>query len=90
MSREVELFSSLYWAMILVGSSAALWFGLAASQSINEYVGIALGIHAIVTISFVSPYFAGINRHEIYHTIVLDGMLIVQIFALPLSARGFI
>ena len=88
--QTIGVASSLYCAMILVGSSAALWFGLAASQSINEYVGIALGIHAIVTISFVSPYFAGINRHEIYHTIVLDGMLIVQIFALPLSARGFI
>ncbi|MDG2311732.1 MAG: hypothetical protein P8L64_05010 [Flavobacteriales bacterium] len=88
--QTIGVASSLYWAMILVGSSAALWFGLAASQSINEYVGIALGIHAIVTISFVSPYFAGINRHEIYHTIVLDGLLIVQIFALPISARCFI
>ena len=82
--------SSLYWAMILVGSSAILWFGLAASQSINGYVGIALGIHAVVTIPFVSPPFAGINRHEIYHTFVLDGILVAQIWALPISALCFI
>ena len=88
--QTIGVASSLYWAMILVGSSAILWFGLAASHSINSYVGIALGIHAVVTIPFVSPHFAGINRHEIYHTIVLDGILVVQIFALPISALCFI
>ena len=88
--QTIGVASSLYWAMILVGSSAILWFGLAASQSINSDVGIALGIHAVVTIPFVSPPFAGINRHEIYHTIVLDGILVVQICALPISALCFI
>ena len=88
--QTIGVASSLYWAMILVGSSAILWFGLAASQSINGYVGIALGIHAVVTIPFVSPPFAGKNRHEIYHTIVLDGILVVQICALPISALCFI
>ncbi len=88
--QTIGVASSLYWAMILVGSSAILWFGLAASQSINSDVGIALGIHAVVTIPFVSPPFAGKNRHEIYHTIVLDGILVVQICALPISALCFI
>ena len=88
--QTIGVASSLYWAMILVGSSAILWFGLAASQSINGYVGIALGIHAVVTIPFVSPPFSGINRHEIYHTIVLDGILVVQMCALPISALCFI
>jgi hypothetical protein len=88
--QTIGVASSLYWAMILVGSSAILWFGLAASQSINSDVGIALGIHALVTIPFVSPPFAGKNRHEIYHTIVLDGILVVQICALPISALCFI
>jgi hypothetical protein len=88
--QTIGVASSLYWAMILVGSSAILWFGLAASQSINSDVGIALGIHAVVTIPFVSPTFAGKNRHEIYHTIVLDGILVVQICALPISALCFI
>ena len=88
--QTIGVASSLYWAMILVGSSAILWFGLAASQSINGYVGIALGIHAVVTIPFVSPPFAGINRHEIYHTFVLDGILVAQIWALPISALCFI
>jgi hypothetical protein len=88
--QTIGVASSLYWAMILVGSSAILWFGLAASQSINSYVGIALGIHAVVTIPFVSPPFAGINRHEIYHTIVLDGFLLLQICALPISSLCFI
>ena len=88
--QTIGVASSLYWAMILVGSSAILWFGLAASQSINSDVGIALGIHAVVTIPFVSPPFAGINRHEIYHTFVLDGILVAQIWALPISALCFI
>ena len=77
--------SSLCWAMILVGASAFLWFGLVASESINKYVGVALGIHAIITIPFVSPRFAGIKRSEIYHTLILDGLILFQICALPIS-----
>lgn len=88
--QTIGVASSLYWAMTLVGASALLWFGLAASHAINGYVGIALGIHAVVTMPFVSPSFAGINRHEIYHTIVLDGMLLIQLFALPISTLCFI
>jgi hypothetical protein len=88
--QTIGISSSLHWAMILVGSSAILWFGLVATQSINSYVGMALGVHALVTIPFVAPRFAGRKRHEIYHTIVLDGLLVVQICALPLSSLCFI
>lgn len=79
------VYSSLCWAMILIGASAILWFGLIASESINIYVGVALGIHAIITIPFVSPRFAGIKRSEIYHTLILDGLILIQICALPIS-----
>ena len=83
--QTMGISSSLCWAMILVGASAFLWFGLVASESINKYVGVALGIHAIITIPFVSPRFAGIKRSEIYHTLILDGLILFQICALPIS-----
>ena len=83
--QTIGVYSSLCWAMILVGASAILWFGLIASESINIYVGVALGIHALITIPFVSPRFAGIKRSEIYHTLILDGLILFQICALPIS-----
>jgi hypothetical protein len=83
--QAIGVYSSLCWAMILVGASAILWFGLIASESINIYVGVALGIHALITIPFVSPRFAGIKRSEIYHTLILDGLILFQICALPIS-----
>jgi len=88
--QTIGVDSSLCWAMILVGASAILWFGLIASESINIYVGVALGIHAIITIPFVSPRFAGIKRSEIYHSLILDGLILFQICALPISTCCFI
>jgi hypothetical protein len=88
--QTIGVYSSLCWAMILVGASAILWFGLIASESINIYVGVALGIHAIITIPFVSPRFAGIKRSEIYHSLILDGLILFQICALPISTCCFI
>ena len=88
--QTIGVDSSLCWAMILVGASAILWFGLIAAESINIYVGVALGIHAIITIPFVSPRFAGIKRSEIYHSLILDGLILFQICALPISTCCFI
>ena len=88
--QTIGVYSSLCWAMILVGASAILWFGLIAAESINIYVGVALGIHAIITIPFVSPRFAGIKRSEIYHSLILDGLILFQICALPISTCCFI
>jgi 4-hydroxybenzoate polyprenyltransferase len=88
--QTMGIYSSLNWAMILIGASAILWFGLVLADLINIYVGVALGIHAILTIPFVSPRFAGIKRSEAYHSIFLDGILVLQLCVLPMSKCCFI
>jgi len=88
--QAMGVYSSLYWAMILIGASAILWFGLVGAGLINVNVGVALGIHALMTIPFISPRFAGIKRSEAYHSIFLDGLLVLQLCVLPMSKCCFI
>lgn len=65
--------SSLILATLLVLISGAIWM----------YVGMnLLAIHSLFTALLVSPILCNKNRGEFYFSVILDGMLVVQLWAL--------
>ena len=75
---------ALQRAVILVVGSGVIWAGLIIMEAVNQIVGYSLLVHAIITIPFVSPFLAGINRSEFYYSIILDGLISFQFVILLL------
>jgi hypothetical protein len=70
---------SLMVAMFLIGISGLIWLILIATGDLGVNTGVALALHTFATIPLVSPRMAKAKRHEYYYSIILDGMLAIQI-----------
>lgn len=76
--------SSLNVAIMLVAGAGVIWLILIGGGYLGPNLGIPLALHAFATIPLVSPRLAEKKRHEYYYSIILDGMLVIQIVSLAL------
>jgi len=74
--------ASLFIAISLIAVSAVILGGLVFFDLINSQIGLALLAHGILTMVFVGPWFIRKTTREFYFSIVLDGLLCLQIGAL--------
>jgi hypothetical protein len=80
--QSIGVKRSLNVAMMLVGMSSGVWLLMGTMGVMDMRLAIALAIHGLLTVVLVSPRNTGVKRHEYYYSIILDGMLVLQIASL--------
>jgi len=74
--------ASLFISVLLIAISAVIIGGLVYFDLINPQIGLALLAHSIISMVFVGPWIIRKTTREFYFSIILDGLLCVQIGAL--------